>query len=339
MNNFFYRLAKTIRPIPINILAKMTGHNLILPFYHAISDKPMPFIKHLYPIRGCQSFEQDLDFLLKHYHPVSIDQLIDHVNNQRPLKKNAFSLSFDDGLKVFHDIAAPILLKKGIPATCFINSGFMNNKDLFFRYKASLLLEHITNIKHLPEEVNVWFKRNHFSINHVRESLLSINYSNRYLLDELAHLLGYDFTNYLKEHQPYMNQDEINKLLKQGFHFGAHSIDHPYYTELDNNEQLKQTRESMNALSQIFHLSPKAFSFPFTDDAISKNFFEQIFHTEKNQFDITFGCAGIKNDLIPLHLQRIPIENGHWSAKEIIYGEYFYYIAKALIKRNTIKRL
>lgn len=56
-----------------------------------------------------------------------------------------------------YDVILPILEAKGIPATFFINSGFIDNKDLFFRFKASFLIDelHKRGIKNRKDQKEI----------------------------------------------------------------------------------------------------------------------------------------------------------------------------------------
>ncbi len=336
MNKTIYKLAN-IANVPLSILKNLTKQDTIYPFYHTVSDNDIIHIKHLYPIRTVTRFEKDLDFFLKHYTPLDIKDLVDSVKNGTSVKKDGFLLSFDDGLAEFHDVIAPILLRKGIPAVCFLNSGFIDNQDLFFRYKASILIENLAN-KKLKPSVTEWFKRNHLDQNSLRNALLSIDYNQRELLDELAALLEVDFNDYLKTQKPYMSTNQIQALIEKGFSFGAHSIDHPQYSKIDAESQVTQTKESINEVSSLFNLDYNVFSFPFTDFNVPQKFFDEIFQKDKAIADVTFGCAGLKNDSCMKNIQRIPIEIDSFSAKSVVTGEYFYYIGKAIFNKNIIKR-
>jgi peptidoglycan/xylan/chitin deacetylase (PgdA/CDA1 family) len=282
-----------------------------------------------------KEFEQDLDFLLKHYTPIDFHTLKTNL----PTKKNTFLLSFDDGLREFHDVIAPVLLRKGIPAVCFLNSGFIDNKDLFFRYKTSLLLEKLINGKisdNLRKEVSDWFENKGLSTDY--QSLLSINYLNKNRLDELAEMLEIDFQDYLQKVQPYLTTGQIQNLITQGFDFGAHSIDHPQFSDLTEATQSEQIRQSIQAVTENFRLNYKTFSFPFTDYGVSTNFFHTVFDKDNPLADITFGCAGLKKDSCPKNLQRIPAEIDDFSLQEVVHGEYLYYICKSLLNKNIINR-
>jgi len=327
-------------PVPVSLLAKITRQKIIVPVYHLVSDEPAGHIKHLYEVRNEKEFARDLDFLLKNYSPVDYFTFHDIIMNRKTLKKNIFLLTFDDGLREFHDVIAPVLLRKGIPAVCFLNSGFIDNKDLFYRHKASLLINffsenprHLTDAKVLnwlhgqPESGNFFF----------RKIILSVSWQNRQSLDDLEQIIGLDFNQYLLAKQPYLTGAQIISLKNRGFYFGAHSVNHPDYCMLSLDEQIFQTRSSMEEIISRFSLPYRIFSFPFTDDGISEDFFQTIFEKEKI-VDLSFGSAGLKRDVFPFHIQRIPFETMRLSAKEIVKGEYFYFLAKAAFGKNRIKK-
>jgi hypothetical protein len=54
--------------------------------------------------------------------------------------------------------------------------------------------------------------------------------------------------------------------------------------------------------------------------------------------DLSFGISGMKNESVPFHLHRIPMETGNDSAQQIITGEYLYYLAKSVFRKNNIRR-
>lgn len=326
--------------IPTQLLINITKQKLIIPVYHLISDEPVDHVRHLYPVKKVKAFIKDLDFLLKNYNPIDYFTLEDFILNGKSPKQNSFLLTFDDGLSEFHDVIAPILLQKGIPAICFLNSDFIDNKKLFYRYKASLLINAFSNNENWIESKNIlnWLALQ--SINNqkdIRKIILSINFQNQHLLDELAQLIDLDFNQYLLEKQPYLSSSQILSLQQQGFHFGAHSCDHPEYQFLSLAEQIRQTKVSVEQITHQFSLPYKIFAFPFTDYGVSKDFFQIILEKE-HIVDISFGCAGLKHDAFSRHIQRIPLEMGDLSAKEIMNTEYIYFLMKSFLGKNVMIR-
>ncbi|MDR3705492.1 MAG: polysaccharide deacetylase family protein [Paludibacteraceae bacterium] len=340
MNKLFYQTAGLVKNIPLKYFINITGKRIIVPFYHCVSDESTLHIKHLYKARTTKSFEKDLDFLLKNYTPIDIHTLTRKLNNNERVKDNCFLLSFDDGLREFYDIIAPILNKKGIPAICFLNSDFVDNKDLFFRYKESIIIDKInTGSSEIErQKIEQWLSEKGLYNNDIESSIKKINYSQKEYLAELAEIVAVDFDDYLEKHKPYLSSEQIKQLIKQGYAFGAHSIDHPLYSDLDLEEQLRQTKQSLEEIAALFKLNYKLFAFPFTDSGVFKDFFETIFSRTNPIADISFGTSGLKNDPCNRNIQRIPIEVDNFSAEEIIYGEYLYFAVKALLNKNKIRR-
>ena len=239
--------------------------------------------------------------------------------------KNYFHLSFDDGLRGIFDIAAPILLKKGIPATVFLNADFVDNNDLFFRYKAALILDHL---KKKPTSKAVELKIKKIA----PEGLLSISFINRNKLDQIALLLGLNFSSFLTEKKPYLTTAQIKTLQNQGFTFGGHSLNHPYFRELNLEEQITQATESVHFVNQLVEKESNAFAFPFTDYGISNAFFEN--EKVKNKIHISFGTAGLNFKSNTQHWQRMPMEGTNWSGKNLVKTEYLYFLIKKVLKKQ-----
>ncbi len=338
-NQTINALQRAKQYLPIRKVAQLNQQRFISVLYHLISDEEVPHVKHLYEVKGRKAFEKDLDYLLDHYIAVDLQMAIRLIRSGEPIDRKYCLLTFDDGLREFNDVIAPILNRKGVPAAVFLNSAFVDNKDLFYRYKVSLLLEHFEQNPQLLKYKTVlnFFNKKNYSFAKLKRKLLKVNYQNKSMLDRLAEVVELDFNAYLKNHQPYLTSDQIRSLIKQDFDFGAHSIDHPEYRFLSLEEQLRQTEVSVDFVSRQFNLDYSAFAFPFTDYQVSDIFFEMIYE-DKELLDISFGCAGIKKDILPQHMQRISLEMAHLSAEEIIEGELIYHMLKAPFNKNKIER-
>jgi peptidoglycan/xylan/chitin deacetylase (PgdA/CDA1 family) len=317
--------------ISVRLLMKLTGKNVIFPFYHAVSDGPLAHIQPLYHPKTTKEFTKDLDFLLKHYVPMDINEVISFRDSRHKRSKPWFFLSFDDGLKEFYEIIAPILLKKGIPAACFLNTSFIDNKDLFYRYKASLLCEFFRNENKaydIPEVIQ-WGKNHKYTT--PEKVLLSLPYQKKEDIDSLATILGFDFKAYLEREKPYMTRDQISELSSQGFYFGAHSMDHPMYGSIDASEQIRQTEISLRWLKENLGQKCSMFAFPFSDHGVKSSFY-----THFEDVDLIFGTAGLKNTSVKNHFQRIAFESAEYSGETITKGEYLYYVLKSMVGKNQI---
>jgi peptidoglycan/xylan/chitin deacetylase (PgdA/CDA1 family) len=327
--------------IPQSSLIKLTGQHFLCPFYHTVSNMPLPHVDQVYRVRSLARFTRDLDFLTRHFQPVGLEQLKAFRNGERKPSKPCMFLTFDDGLSGIYYVVAPELLKRGIPAAFFINTDFMDNRDLFFRYKASLILDRLQHIDHSPAVLELFQRRFHLEragrIN-VRDLVLGVGYRRRAVLDEMAKLVDLDFSTYLKVKKPYLTSTQIRELAGAGFYIGAHSKDHPLFTQLPEDEQISQYRDSLSLVQQEFGLPYGLFSFPFTDDGISASFFAALSEEGMPPLDATFGTAGLKMDPVDFHFQRVPMEMNGFPASRLLKAEYTYYLLKGLMGRNKISR-
>lgn len=289
--------------IPLNLLKSRKNLPVFLPFYHLVSDVNLDFINS-YVVRNQIDFEKELDFLLKYFTPVTLKEIINSPAN------NKMHLSFDDGLQECHSIIAPILKRKGIPASFFVNPDFVDNASMFHRFKQSIL-----------ESVGVLKDGRTFFINELKE------------LDLLAQKNNVDFS----EYKPYMSFDQIMSLHNDGFTIGGHSLNHPEMWTLTEDEQFQQVTDSMQWVVEHFNPEIKVFSFPFTDDGVTEAVFDRL--NNSKLVDFTFGTAGLKYDINNNHFQRVPIElSQHWSINKVVHFEYLYSIMRNLFSVNHVNR-
>ena len=333
--NVFYGAA---RLIPLKLLRKKQTDSILLPYHHLVSDKEVPHIKHLYPYKGVKAFEKDLDYLLKNFKTVTLTEVIGTVKAGTSLPDNAFLLTFDDGLREVNETIAPLLLRKGVPAAFFLNSAFIDNKELFYKFKVSLIIDSLNTGKHsqaVLERLAQVLKAQDTTT--LIPAVKKISYHNRQLAEEAGTILGLSFEEYLKQQRPFMSSDEIGTLVQQGFAIGGHSIDHPYYTQLSLEQQLKQTLDSVNFLTERFHIPYRAFAFPHSDAGVSREFFEKILNM-KDGLDVIFGTANHKRDIFPQILHRFNCERPAIDITSAVKGILLYNKVQESRNKNVIAR-
>lgn len=315
----------------------LAPHSVIFPFYHAISDHACPHLKSLYSVQGVKDFEKSIDELLCYMNPLSVEDAISNFNN-KSFGRPFFHLSFDDGLREAKEIIVPILLKKGIPATFFITSGFTNNKILFHRHKASLIIGNLknSNSNTVNTRIASILKAPKADFVSLQKAVLAINHQTAHVLDKIAEILDIDFAEFLKNEQPYLNATEIIDLDDNGFSIGLHSLTHPEFNLLNESEIEFQITESRRLLNELTGIKSNLFSFPFTDFGIPDHIIKKIIEEYKMN---TFGTAGIKDEPIDGHFQRIPMDA--WrstSSISLVVKEIMRYRVKIILGMNKVKR-
>ncbi len=298
-------------------LISLTKQNLVLPFYHTVSDKPLPHIQNLYTLKSVTDFKNEIDYLTHNFQALTLQDLFALIHEEKELSRPSFFLTFDDGLKECYTTIAPILKDYNIKAAFFLNSAFVDNRNLFFRYKASLLIDEIK-------------KRN--NTQYTPEAILKIGYNERYVLDNMAEEMGYSFKHYLKTQQPYMTSEQVRGLISQGHYIGGHSVDHPLYADISLNEQLTQTQESVDFVQKKFDIDYRIFAFPFTDIGVSKTYFDKIV------LDAFFTSGILENDPIPNVFRRLAMEKKVSSPANFMLKKYLRLWIKQKVGRGVYKR-
>ncbi len=326
------------RILPLHSLWRLADKPLIAICWHAIGTADeLPHIRHLYTPHTCKQFAQDLDWLLDHFEPLSLEEVCAIAQGKQSCRHPACWISFDDGLRQVYEYAWPQLQRRGVPFTVFLNSAFIDNADLFFRYKASLLIDHwLQSPPAVTTQRAIKAVLPRHLANNLPHSLLRIGFRQKKWLDSIAHLLHFDFKQWLTKYQPYLTQTQIRQMACAGVTFGGHSHTHPLYSQLSLDEQLEQTQKSMACMSALVpDQQCRPFAFPFTDYGISSRFFEQACH--KQLFDCSFGTAGLRHDVQQGHLQRHPIERWPYPATQQIPAALAWQILLRFLGRAYLK--
>ncbi len=331
-----YYVSKTF---PFRLMRQLSNHNLILPFYHLVTDAPSPLVKHLYPVSNVGQFIKDLDFLQHNFDSASFDEVLDFAGSKSYTGKPKFFLSFDDGFSECFNVILPILKERKLPAAFFINPAFVGNRQLSHRQKVSLIIEHILSngngkwIEEAETLLGVKFKRQVDLIKVIKNFTIADTTA----IDELAVVFNVDFNTALQKYKPYMDVSQLRMLQDAGYIIGSHSYDHPEFNLLSEDEMKDQINRSFEFLERELDVKVRIFSFPFHDIGVPLSFFYLL----QNDAGVraSFGTSGIKSDNAPGHIHRIPMElKGFKGAESIIRSEYFYYLGKALAGKNLVQR-
>ncbi|GAF03228.1 outer membrane N-deacetylase [Saccharicrinis fermentans DSM 9555 = JCM 21142] len=321
---------------PFRMLQQLTHRDLLVINYHSIKDiDPDPIInRNTY--RTVEEFENDIVFLKENYQFVNIRDVLANNWASKYSGKKCVLITFDDGLRVVYDVFRPILLKHGVSATVFLNPCFVDNAALHYQRKKNLILHRVSNVeieakrarwKNIFSEQGIYCEGFH-------ESVQAIDYSHSSILNDLARLFDVDFQQYLMDHPIYLSSGQIREMIKEGFGFGGHSMDHPKYDELHFDDQLSQTLDSIEWVCAKFDLDYRVFAFPLRDHLISVDLFEKI----KEDCELSFGVRGIGDDIIDNHIQRMDVESKAMDIETVIKFEFVKYLLRCVIGKNKYKR-
>ena len=104
--------------------AQTSGHGVILLYHHVAEDTPPS------TTISPADFRAHLEYLRDHdYAVVGLPELIDNLQNGRPLPDRAVAITFDDGYISIYEQAFPMLQEFGYPFTLFVSTEPINNRQ------------------------------------------------------------------------------------------------------------------------------------------------------------------------------------------------------------------
>jgi len=339
------QLARLSAPLPLSWLIRLSGERVYRPMYHTVAgDYPLPHVEHLYTPHPLERFVRDLDFLLRRFDPIGLDELPSALAGERRGRRPALLLTFDDGLREIHDVALPVLRAKGVPAAIFVNSAFVGNGGLFFRYLASALVaraEASAPSAALSAELVGTLRGSGADAGERqdtdwRRALLGVRYADRARLDVAAALLEFDVTAFLDAQRPFLTVEQLRHLRSEGFAIGAHSVDHPLYRELSLDEQIEQTSASCEYVRRTFAQSDCTFAFPFSDVGVSGAFFERV--RDESIASALFGGQGYRVERFPEVVQRHSMEGREGSVEQLVRADHAMSLARRATGRYRVER-
>lgn len=98
-----------------------------------------------------REFAWQVEYLCRHFEPVSCRQIADALDGKATLPRDAVAITFDDGYADFMQFALPILQRAGAPATVFVATDYVSNREPYwFDLVSSVLRMAPVESVHLP---------------------------------------------------------------------------------------------------------------------------------------------------------------------------------------------
>lgn len=115
----FLRFSGLARLI-IRYSEKIRQNGCYILVYHRISDDKGESVS-----ASKKNFLKQISFLIEHFSIISLERLIDSIENKTPLPLNSAVITFDDGYKDVFTNAYPLLKKYNIPAAVFVTTNYI----------------------------------------------------------------------------------------------------------------------------------------------------------------------------------------------------------------------
>lgn len=187
-------------------------------------------------------FVAQLDHLVRHYRICPLAQVVRGLAGEEALPDRAVALTFDDGYANNAEVVAPLLRARGLPATFFLTTGFLDGTHAPWWYRMRAVTP--------TREQEPLAARLKSLSNEQREAAV------RAL--ETAALGGPPRVGY-----PFMTWDQARALARQGFELAAHTVSHPSLAHESEERMAVEIADSVARVTRETGCAPLVFSYPY----------------------------------------------------------------------------
>ena len=233
--------------------------NLTVLFFHRVLADTDPLLPGEPTAR---SFDTTLGWLQKQFTLLPLDEAVRRIA-EGTLPPAAAAITFDDGYRDNHEIAAPLLGRRGVPATFFIASRFLDG-GLMWNDRVTEAIRRTSHsdialpnwdVPRLP--LGNWPQR--------RQALGTLLQKLKYLplaerdiaVSALQAACGTTAPTDLM-----MSSDQVRDLRRQGFGIGGHTCHHPILAALPDNEAEREILQGRADLQACIDGEVPLFAYP-----------------------------------------------------------------------------
>lgn len=213
--------------------------------YHRLADSK------IIPGISSANFEAHLQHLIKYYQVVPVEEIIAGDNNKAE-NANKVALTFDDGYVDFYEKAWPLLRKYNVPATVYITTEFVEQKQWMWPDKVRVMLNATSLTKvNIPHVGTLQLSEENFEKNWhcISDHCLTLQESERdSFLQDLIVLLDVTISDFPISDFSALTWQQLHEMEKEGLDIGSHTVTHPILTRIDDKQLKNELLESKRVI-------------------------------------------------------------------------------------------
>lgn len=220
-------------------------------------------------------FKNQIGYLIKNYNFITMEMLIDSIDNNSSLPEKSVLLTFDDGYKDHFEFVFPFLDKMKIQGSFFPSAKAITEHDVLDVNKIHFILASEDNKSRIISEIfnelkkyrkdydlesdSYYYEKYAKSTRFDSAEVIFIKRILQVVLDEAIRkeiteklfekIVGVDAELFSRE--LYMDLDQIKCMHKNGMHIGSHGYDHYWLGLLTPDKQKYEIEKSLMFLDLI----------------------------------------------------------------------------------------
>ncbi len=213
-----------------------------------------------------EEFRLHLEFLVRHFRPVTTDEVLAARQGGRPLPDNAVLITFDDGYSNNLYNAAGVLSQLGVPCVFHVSTGYIGTSRMLW-------------LDELIGRVRSWEKETiplpgggsrslPASAAERRVTAWEIKEQCKRLPAEIVELYLGELRQYTAppllndELHRFMTWEEVRELHKNGFEIGSHTLEHPILTRIPADRLRRELAHSKEIIERELGVPCRCIAYP-----------------------------------------------------------------------------
>ena len=220
-------------------------------------------------------FKEQIDYMRKHYHIITMEEVIHSIDNQVKIPEKSVLLTFDDAYLDHYNNVFPILDKHKLQGSFYTPSKAITehtvldvNKIHFILAAVEDKLNLVNDLKALViiyqkeyqlEDFDYYYKKLAQSSRMDTKDVMFIKKLLQVELVEELRITIVDtlFKKYIGisenafSRELYMNEEQLKHMLRSGHHIGNHGYNHYWWNSLNKEEMSKELDLSISFLEKL----------------------------------------------------------------------------------------
>lgn len=253
--------ASLIRSVGNSIAPRKAGAGrLCVLNYHRIMSAPDPLLD---TEPDAAIFDWQMQLLKQCFNVLPLHEATKMLASER-MPPRAVAISFDDGYRSIHDLAMPILVKHGLPATVFVTTGHMQDDGNMWN---DMILEAIRRLPAAPLDLRAVGLQIYpmASPAERKQTAGMLTERCKYMplgeravfTTHLQSLVGVNLRQGLM-----LTADMLRTLTRNNIEIGGHTINHPILTQIDDEMARREIVDNKLQLEAIIGKPVRLFAYP-----------------------------------------------------------------------------
>jgi peptidoglycan/xylan/chitin deacetylase (PgdA/CDA1 family) len=255
-----------------NISDFLDKDKLVIFLFHGVIKKQIHSVRN-YTMKHIEAdlFDKYMATLAHHGSPLSMDQVLDHLDKKKNFSPGSFAITFDDGFENNVSVASPILSKYNIPAMIYLTTDFIQNNRMSWIDRIEYAVQSTRNSKIGIQETELIYPLNNVDekvnfLRIIREFVKKTSSCNPNLFaDQVCADLG--FPDSIGSDDPLdlkLSWNQVKSIHKEDglLSFGGHSHTHPILSFLTPDDLSYELDTSISLMRQMASIDSTHYSYP-----------------------------------------------------------------------------